>query len=82
MDRRGFKGYIDTKRQYWVAQALKGDNANPIVLQIQAQLLRVSENDHETLALLLDLEKRARNGENVLEEYPKFRIVPIDETRW
>ena len=79
INRNGFKGYIDPKAAALVAQALSGDNANPVVLAIWAQLLRVPEWDKARLALLLDLEKRARAGENVLLEYPKFRLLPIDE---
>lgn len=79
MDRRGFKGFIDLKRQYWVEQALSGNNADPVVLAIWAHLLRVKESDKKKVALLLDLEKRARAGENVLLQYPQFRLLPIDE---
>lgn len=83
MDRRGFKGLINTTDQRIVekAFAVSGVDSDKVVETIRIQLLRVSERRPEEVALLRELEKRAMLGENVLLEYPKYRLVGIDE-RW
>jgi len=80
-DRRGFKGLINTEDQRIVekAFAVSGVDSDKVVETIRIQLLRVKEERVEEVALLRELEKRAMQGENVLLEYPKYRLINADE---
>lgn len=74
--RRGFKGLEDTKREEVLVKTFR--NYGGVVIQqalmIQAQLLRVNEKNKEEIELLEQLLIRAIRGEDVLREYPKYRI--------
>lgn len=83
IDRRAPHYTANTKFQQQVEEAFRiaGPDGDIVVATIRAQLNRVDENKKEEVALLYDLERRARLGENVLLSYPQYRLTAIDRRR-
>jgi hypothetical protein len=83
IDRRAPHYTANTKQQLQVEEAYRiaGPDGDKVVEIIRAQLNRVDERKKEEIALLYELERRARLGENVLLSYPQYRLTAIDRRR-
>jgi len=84
IDRRGFKGLVNTKQQQQIEEAYRkaGPDGSRVVQIIREQLNRADERNENLIKLLRELEKRAMKGENVFLEYPEFRRLDIRDLPW